>query len=455
MSNRRLTRLDSLMLAAESPTQPVEVVAVLISEPDAQSLDFPFVVQRATERFAAVEPMRTRLQTSPLGAAASWVDTTPDIYQHLHHCVIGPNASMDDLGELVGAIASKPLPSDQPPFGAWFVEGLEKERRALVVKVHHASLDGISGFTALASLFDFEAEPGPWLGPRDFVPEATPSPAELAIEAARELPDRMRSIRKSGATLALAAAAAWKHRDTVPMPGLAPRLSFNRALTARRSVSLAHVPIDEVKRIKAASGATVNDVMVALVTGGLRNYLAKRNELPDRSLVAAVPVSEREGEHGLVGNRLGIMLYSLPTHLDDAAERLAFVQQSARDAKTAYEEMGPGVLDSVADLVPQPLVSTAIRAMSALGLANVTPPVANISLSNIRGPDFPLWAAGVKMTDLFPFGPVIEGVGMSVTVASYCDRIDIGFLTCPDLVPELGDLVDGVMNELDALARIT
>ncbi len=450
MSARRLTNLDALMLAAQSATQPVEVVAVMITEPDAQALDFPFVCGRAAERYGAVEAMRARLQPSWFGTPV-WVDTAPRLEQHMHHAVIGPDASVDDLGLLVGEIASDPLRADLPPFGAWLVEGLAKERRALVVKVHHASLDGVSGFAALASLFDFEETPGPWGGPPEFAPEAAPTPAQMAIDAVRELPDRARAVRVSSLRLARAASAMWRHRDEAPLPGTAPRLSFNRAVTARRSTALTHVMLDDVKRVRAASGATVNDVVVSVVTGALRSFLAKRDELPNRSLVAGVPVSEREGEHGLVGNRLGVMLYDLPVHLDDPLARLAYVQRSAAASKATYEEMGPGVLDSVADLVPRGVVSASVRAMSALGLANLMPPVANITLSNIRGPDFPLWAAGTKVTDLFPFGPVIDGVGMSVTVASYCDRINIGFLTCPDLIEDLTDLVDGVRAEMDAL----
>jgi hypothetical protein len=141
-------------------------------------------------------------------------------------------------------------------------------------------------------------------------------------------------------------------------------------------------------------------------------------------------------------------------HLDDPLERLAFVQATAESAKTTYAEIGAGLFESVADLAPRPLVAASVRAMAALGLANVMPTVVNVTLSNIRGPDFPLWAAGKRVTDLFPFGPVIDGVGMSITVASYCDRINIGFLACPDLVPSLTDLVDGATGELEALTRM-
>ena len=213
--------------------------------------------------------------------------------------------------------------------------------------------------------------------------------------------------------------------------------------------------MEQVKTIRAAFGGTVNDVVVGLVAGTLHRYLAARGELPDAALVAAVPTSERQPEHGLAGNRLSVMLYELPVHLADPLDRLDEVARSAEIAKATYEQMGVGLFADMASMMPSGVVAPVMRAFSRFGLADRLPPVANVLVSNVRGPGFPLYASGATLEHMLPLGPLMEGVGLGVTVVSYRDHIDFGFLTCPDLVPDVGAMAASVQTDLDALLALS
>jgi diacylglycerol O-acyltransferase len=233
--------------------------------------------------------------------------------------------------------------------------------------------------------------------------------------------------------------------EETPLPFSAPRLSYNRALTSRRSVAFTSIALDDVKQIRQDQGASVNDVLVALCAGVLRRYALRCRELPDRPLVAAIPVSERKAEHGTAGNQLSFMFYPLPVHLDDPIERLDFVVRSARVVKDVYSRAGEGLFTSLASLTPLGAVPVAMRVLSAAGAANV-----------VKGPDMPLFVAGAALSSIFPMGPLMEGVGLGVTVVSYRDAVAFGLMACPDLVPEVQELADEVHEELaEMLAAVT
>ena len=246
-------------------------------------------------------------------------------------------------------------------------------------------------------------------------------------------------------------------RETTPLPCTGPRMSYNRALTPRRSVGFTSLKLEDVKRVAHSSGASVNDVVVALCAGVLRRYAIQCDELPTRPLVAAIPVSERKRDDGPAGNALSFMFYALPVHLPAVSERLAFVKRSASEAKSLHTKTGEGLLASVAALAPKAAIGPAMRIMSSRGAANVFPPVANVLISNIRGPQVPLYVAGATLCSIFPMGPVIDGVGLGITAMSYGDEMSFGFIACADLVRDIRDFSLGLHVEmaamLDALPR--
>ena len=451
MSLTPLSELDAAFLAAETPTQPMHVVATLVLDTTGRELGYRDFQRHITERFSFVEALRRRLQPVPF-ADPVWVDDHEiRLANHLHHVHVD-GGGIEALSRVVSDVASTPLTRNRPLWEAWLVEGFAPDRVGVIAKVHHCAVDGVSGFNALAAFFDIEPDPAEPLWTGSWTPAPPPQPREiagLAASALLALPARVarasRHVLGSAAVLARQATAA-------PLPMTGPRLSFNRALSPRREVALAWVALDEVKGIRRAFGATVNDVVVSLATGVVRRYLDAGGELPDRALVAAVPTSERLPEHGDAGNRLSAMFYALPVHLADPAERVHAVQTSAAAAKDVYAAAGEGTAAAVAGMVLPGTVGPLMRAVSGLRLANVLPPVANVIVSNVRGPELPLYVLGARVEDIFPMGPLLEGTGLGVTVVSYRDRIGIGFLACPDLLPDVRALADLVPVELAALA---
>jgi len=447
----RVSDLDALFLASETPTQHLHVLATLVLDRSAipGGGDYELVQSRIAERFHMIEPLRQRLKRIPFGRPI-WVDD-PDLHlqRHLHHVVLPEGGGLEALARTAADIASFPLPKDRPLWEAWFVEGIEKDHIAVIAKIHHCAVDGVSGIFALAAFFDVKPFPDASTQPPTWEPAAPPGALEVGravFDGLRRRPAAVaRSIKRTTST---AVALARARGEEAPLPFSGPRLSYNRALTARRSVAFTSVRLDDVKHVRQGLGAPVNDVLVALCAGVLRRFAIQRDELPARHLVAGVPISERKAEHGAAGNQLSFLLYALPVHLPDPVERLEFVARSASLVKDVYAQAGEGFFASIASLVPLGALAPLMRALSAVRVANVLPPVVNVLISNIRGPDLPLFVAGAELTSIFPMGPLIEGVGLGITVVSYRDEVAFGFMACADLVPDVQELAAGVHVEM-------
>jgi WS/DGAT/MGAT family acyltransferase len=227
-------------------------------------------------------------------------------------------------------------------------------------------------------------------------------------------------------------------------------------LNARRSVELTSLELDRLKPLRRAFDVTLNDILVALCASTLRSYLEDIDELPKGPLVAAIPVSERGLEDKPEGNKFSSMFYNLPVHIKDPAERVEYIARSSGMAKDFYEQVGRESLQSLASLAPPSMIGPAMNLFSSLRrIIDVVPPLANVMISNVRGVDFPLWVAGGKVAKMLPMGPLLEGAALNITAASYMDSVSFGFQACPDLVPDLDKLAEGVHHaliELEATA---
>jgi diacylglycerol O-acyltransferase len=224
------------------------------------------------------------------------------------------------------------------------------------------------------------------------------------------------------------------------VPLNAPRAPFNGAITPGRVVSLVDVPLDDVKAVKAAVGGTFNDAVIALCGGALRRYLAKRDELPDSSLIAVIPVSVRGGEDDTAANRVSAMFTSLGTDVADPLERLKVVRQANQVGKGDHAALGNELIMRVGELAPPNTTTAIARFYSALRLADLHPVVHNVVVSNVAGPPIQIYLAGAKVEGLYPLGPVLEGPGLNVTIVSYRDRVGFGLIECSDRLPDLADL---------------
>jgi WS/DGAT/MGAT family acyltransferase len=247
-------------------------------------------------------------------------------------------------------------------------------------------------------------------------------------------------------------------RGEQPPPGLfnAPRTSFNGAISNRRRYVGLTVPLEDVKLVARVFEATVNDVLLACVSGGLRRLLSARSERPERALVAFVPVSTRgEAQAEQLGNQISGMLVSLATDVEDPVGRLDAISESSRVSKE-QEQMHRGrLLNELAQLAPPALTSRLARALAGSRLFDRVRPVFNVTVSSVKVPSLPLFCAGSRVVEMYPVGPMAEGVGLNVTVFSYLDRVHFGLLACRKLVPELQQLalhVDDALAELVAHA---
>ena len=256
---------------------------------------------------------------------------------------------------------------------------------------------------------------------------------------------------EGGKLIRMRRAETW---DTTALPFQAPATSLNRPITPRRSFAYCSISLEQVKRVKQVFGVTVNDVVVAICGGALRAHLASRDELPEASLVAAIPVSARsEDQTESFGNAVSGMFTTLATNVKDPVERLHAVNRGTRSAKDLY---AAGVEDAVMEWagVPRPAAfSLLVRLLSWLDLSKRLPPVFNILMSNVPGPPVPLYAAGAQLLACHPMGPLIDRIALNVTVLSCCGEVGFGFLTCPDVVEDPWAISDRIPEALEELVR--
>jgi WS/DGAT/MGAT family acyltransferase len=345
-----------------------------------------------------------------------------------------------------------------------FIEGLEGGQVAVLLKVHHACIDGVAGSMLLASFFTSDPHTPPAASNTAEASGADPLPSavELLTRSLGSLVETpLRAARAMQATLAsvgkliqLRDSQTWG--DTA-LPFQAPPTSLNRPITPRRSFAFCGVPLEQVKQVKRAFGVTVNDVVVAVCGGALRAYLESRDELPESSLLAAIPVSARSEEQaGSFGNAVSGMFAPLATNLKDPVERLRAVSRGTRSAKDLYKT---GLEDAVMGWagVPRPLeFSLLVRLLSWLDLSSHLPPVFNLLISNVPGPPIPLYAAGARLVSCFPMGPLLDRVALNVSMLSYSGEVGFGFLTCPDVIEDpwaISDRIPEALEELVAAAE--
>jgi WS/DGAT/MGAT family acyltransferase len=264
-----------------------------------------------------------------------------------------------------------------------------------------------------------------------------------------------------GRTVRTATHLMSRHRDPAIVVGAiplrAPRTPWSAAITPHRSVAFARVRLSDIRRVRAAFDVKVNDVVLALVSGATRRYLDDRGALPDEPLVGMCPVSVRaEDEKGRPDNRVSAMFVYLRTDIDDVSERLQAIARTTRGAKEDHNAIGAKFLQNWAEHAAPSTFALATRLYSRLNLADRHPPIYNVLVSNVPGPDFPLYLDGAQLVATYPMGPVMEGAGLNVTVLSYMDNVDFGFLAGAELVPDVWDMADhveGAMADLLAAAR--
>ncbi|MBT8480086.1 MAG: wax ester/triacylglycerol synthase family O-acyltransferase, partial [Myxococcales bacterium] len=392
-------------------------------------------------------------------------DPAFDLDKHLIRVSLPSPGGMRELCDFVGGFAGTRLERDRPLWKAVLVEGLEGGKLALVMKIHHAAMDGGKSAAIAGELMDTSPE-GRVIPPPEepWLPDREPTIPWLAADTLRTLAGKPRRAVEAATKMVEAtrnkgqsqpAPAADTEVSEKPPLFEAPPTMFNGALTPHRSVALADVSFDEVKAIKRAFGTTVNDVVLASCCAALRSWLEAHGGLPDRPLIATVPVSVRhEGDQA--GNRVSVIRVHLPVQSDDPVERLLAINEETTRQKRRHGRSGGGdLLKNFADLVTNitvPWMATHFMDFfSSRHLADRVPPLWNLVISNVAGPPVPLYTAGTRLTHLFPLGPVQQGSGLNITVMSAVDRLCFGALACSELVPDLQNIADGFVREIELL----
>jgi len=466
-----VSNLDAAMLYAETPEMPMHTMGVLVLEPEHEPGDdldqvshFEVVRSLFAERIHLIPPFRRRVVQGPLQIGdPHWIeDPEFDLDKHLVHVSLPSPGGMRELREFAGAFAGRCLPRDRPLWKAALIDGLEDGKIALVMKIHHAAMDGGRSAAIAGELLDTSPE-GRTIPPPEepWVPDREPTIPWLAADTLRTLTGKPR--RAARAATKMLSATRGKARaqavDTLvsdkPLPFDPPPTSFNGALTPKRSVALADVSLEDVKAIKRAFGTTVNDVVLAACCASLRSWLRGHGGLPGRPLVTLVPVSVRHaGDEA--GNRVSALRVHLRVQSDDAVGRLMSINEETTRQKNQVKRGGGGdVLLNVADLVTNitvPWIATHFMGFySSRHLADRVPPLWNLVISNIIGPRVPLYTRGARLCQLFPLGPVQQGSGLNITVMSVVDRLCFGALACTDLVPDVQEIAAGFAKEIEAL----
>ncbi len=493
----RFTGLDGAFLALESPTTHLHIMGAMVFDPSALpgGLDFARIRSLVAERLPLVPPFRMRMVAVPFGLQHPTLVDDPefDLDYHVRRTCLPSPGGRCELTSLVADLASHPLDRSRPLWELHVVEGLEGGCIGLVSKVHHAIVDGVSGAEVLGAFVDLSPDPTPLdlvgatsdgasrgrvsrsdqasgsmsgAGAADpsgtgsdgspradaWSPPGLPGELERIRASLGALPGQVDSVARTIVrTVRTARTLASRGGDMgnapTPTPFQAPRTSINGAISAHRRVAFADLPLTQIHRVADTFGGSVNDVVLAAAAGALRNYFAGRAEEPESSLVALVPVSVRtEAERGDLGNRVSAVLVSLATGVADPVARLRRIREGTASAKEQDRSVGADVYSAWADAA-SPVVATRLsRLVTNLRVFDHVAPPFNLIVSNVPGPDLPIFLAGARMTSLHPIGPIIEGVGVNVTVFSYLDSVHVGIQACWDLVPDV-DVLARAMEE--------
>jgi diacylglycerol O-acyltransferase len=470
---QQLTGLDAAFLALETASSTGHVGGLCLLDP--ATAPRPLTLARLTEvlgqRLPLVPVLRRKLVFVPLGLDQPyWADDPDfDIEYHIREIALPRPGSEAQLTEQVSRLHARPLDRSRPLWEIYLITGLAKRRTAVYTKIHHAAIDGASGAELLTVLLDLVPEGRELPAAEPFTPGRPPGPGELAARAAARLAWRpVETVRITNGlvrflpTLAPAAGAVLGgllglnrgDGEVIPTtPGRAPATPFNKRITPHRRIALRSVDLATVKAVKNAFGASVNDVVMAMCAGALRRWLADHDALPSAPLIAMIPVSVRDpASTGALGNKVSAMLAALPTHLDDPARRLEVVRAATRAAKAQQAAIPQGLVDQISDFAPPALTARAARVVFATGLLHRLPPF-NLCVSNVPGPNIPVYLCGARLLAHYPVSVVTDGQGLNITLVGYLGQLHFGLTACRELVPDIERLAGYLTQELELLVK--
>ncbi len=459
-----LTGVDGVFLHLETPQTPMHVASLsLFDLPPGDRGDFLVKIRKQLARRLHLAPVfQRKLAPMPLQFAnPAWIhDNAVDLDHHVQRVMLPPPGTQAQLEDCAARLHSELLDRHRPLWQLTIIEGLQSRQVGYYFKAHHAVLDGQAGVQLAMVLFDVTAKPHPVPRPRcraGAEPAEHPGMVELAaaalkhdagqyIKLLRHLPEVVKTLT---GMLGLSGA---------PNPGrlgqnfsFGPHTPLNVPIVGERGFAALSMPLDTLKKLAAAHDAKLNDIVLALCSGTLRHYLAKHGGLPKKPLIAAMPISLRAPGNTEYTTQATMSLVNLHTHVADPVKRLRAIRDAA-GAMKALARRAKGILPTDFPSIAVPWVLHGLASLyGRTGLAGAIPPIANVIISNVPGPQVPLYAAGARMATYWPMSIPEHGVGLNITVMSYAGAMGFGFTTARNAVPDARELTAALALALDEL----
>jgi diacylglycerol O-acyltransferase len=452
----RLSSIDASFLTNESDSSHMHVGGILIFEGPPPS--YEDLLEHVNSRLHLVPRFRQKLAFPPLQSGRPfWVDDPNfNLEYHVRHSALPAPGSEEQLRNMAARVFSQKLDRSKPLWELWLVQGLKRKRFAFVSKTHHALVDGVSGVDIATVLFDFKPVPEPAEAEHEWVPRPEPSAAGLIarnVEDVAETPLRLarrleNAVLHPGPVVRQAREAAEAVGEVAwALANPAPDVPLNVEIGAHRRFVWVRSELGTFKRIKNELGGTVNDVVLATVTGALRRWLLGRGVRTEGlELRALVPVSIRtEDERGRLGNRIAAMRGPLPVYIADPVRRLEAVRREMQGIKSSKQALGAEVIARFNDFAPPTLLAQASR-------LNFSTRLFNLIVTNVPGPQVPLYVLGRELEDVFPVAFLPERHALAIAIMSYNGKIGFGLLADYDAMPDVGVIAEGIEASIEELA---
>ena len=470
---KQLSGLDASFLYLETPEMPMHVGALHLFElPAGYKGRFVRDLRRhVAKRLPLMPALRRRLWWMPLKLAnPAWVDAKPDLEQQIVEIKLRKGSGLEDLEQKVGELHPILLDRRGPLWKMHVFEGLApgpggRKRVGLYTQLHHAAVDGQAAVALATILLDMTEKP------RDIgvKPSARPRKYRLGLaemlsgavaNQVQQLSQLVRTLPSTVGTLSKAAKQAAARSQLVTGKkgsgnlALAPRTPFNVTVTTRRAFAAVSVPLVELRAMSKANDATLNDMVLMLCSTALRRYLARHRALPKKSLIAAVPISLRQAGDATSDNQASISVVSLGTHIADPMRRLEHIKNATAAMKAAMGSV-KSVLPTDFPSIGVPwLMEAAAKLYGRAKVADRLPQLANVAISNVPGPNVPLYLASAKMLTNYPTSVVVHGLALNITVQSYNESLDFGLMADAEAMPDVRLLAESIAVAFDDLRAL-
>lgn len=466
---QQLSAQDAFFLHIESPKTPMHIGAIYIASFDdpKQTFDFDAMKEMIRSRLHLSKVFRRRLIEAPLDSVKPFWIEDPDfnLDAHMFHVALPKPSNMRGLAKLAAQIYNYPLDRNRPLWKLTFITGLEglegipPNSFAVVVQVHHANIDGMSGAEMMVAIFDWTVQPRDVPSPKkEWKPQSIPTTLEIIKKGykgvAGNTPVKLMKFlaNTAGKFLDIAKEAAATLAPPPPMPMTAPDSILNVPVSANKTFGAVDIPLSQIKKVKNLINGKVNDVVLAICSGALRRYLKERKKLPRKPLVAMAPISVRsKDEKGDMGNRISAMLVGLATNIADPIKRVKKIRENATGSKL-YGKANS--VDEIMEFIPSEVAALAGRLYTRMSISKLHRPFFNVVITNVPGPPMPLYLNGARIINHYGLGITFDGVGLMIVVFSYAGVLSICATSTEEIMPDVSKFAQYIRQSLHELEEL-